>query len=74
MSTRNEFSNNPIRLEILREMICYWDFENIIYTIEDHKGCLIVTFNRLPTDELKEKIIDAWGYFNECQIEYLLKL
>ena len=74
MRTRKEFSNDTKRLEILRGMLCYWDFENLIDTIEDHKGCLIVTWNRLPTAELKEKVIEAWGYFNEYQIENLIKL
>lgn len=74
MITRNEFSSNPERLETLKEMLSYFDFDKSINTIEDHKGCLTVTWNKLPSDELKEKIIEAWGYFHEYQIEYLLKL
>jgi len=71
MRTRNEFSNNPKRLETLKEMLCYWDFDNSINTIEDHKGCLTVTWNKIPNDELKEKVIEAWGFFYEYQIEHL---
>ena len=74
MRTRNEFSNNPKRLETLKEMLCCFDYDKSIDTIEDHKGCLTVTWNKMPSNSLKEKVVEAWAYFYEDQIEHLLKL
>jgi hypothetical protein len=64
-STKNK------RLKIIREILKYHEI-NHINLLHDHKGILIVVWEKEPSNIDKITLTNTWKLFNEIEIEHKL--
>lgn len=59
------------RLEILRDFLIYHEIFHV-NLLHDHKGLLVVVWEKKPSDNDKELISNVWQMFSEFEIEHKL--
>jgi hypothetical protein len=43
---------------------------NLIYAVNDHKGCLEIYWYFQPNEKQKSIVYNLWELFNECNVEH----
>ena len=59
------------RLKVVRKMLFLMDVTGV-YMLHDHKGILTVIWETEPDKFKKEKVKEAWLFFEEDQVEHKL--
>lgn len=62
-------SSKDKRLKIVRNILLFHDVFNI-NLLHDHKGLLVVVWEKHPSDFEKKLVSNIWEIFNEYEIEH----